>query len=154
MDTTPERRKRKGVVIVFVVILVVIAVGGLLAARTKSKIDSLQCANILASLGVAARLYAQDNGGMYALDVRRMSNEISNPNIPMCPSEKIKTPAVHFVDVCPSNTTYEYLVPGMKQSDRGTNGVFRCPIHGHVLREDGIVIRGDGTIQHGKATPF
>jgi hypothetical protein len=153
MDANPKRRQRKRVVVIGVVIAVVIASAPFLGSRAKSKFESTQCANTLALLGVAARLYAQDSRGTYALDLRSMSNEIINPKFLMCPSEKIKKPAPRFFDVCPSNITYEYLVSGMKQNDQGTNGVFRCPIHGHIVCEDGRVIRGDGTIQIGKTFP-
>jgi hypothetical protein len=134
-------------------VVIIIATGAYLISRTRAKMESIQCANILSSIGVAARLYAQDNAGTYAPDVRIMSNEISTPKILVCPSDLAKVAALHFFEVCPSNTTYEYLVSGVKQDDKSTNAVFRCPIHRHVVCEDGRVIRGDGTIQIGKAFP-
>jgi hypothetical protein len=45
--------------------------------------------------------------------------------------------------------TYEYLMSGMK-AGFPSKPVFKCPIHGHVIFEDGSLIRGDGTIQRGK----
>jgi hypothetical protein len=156
MVTGPERpnRKRLALIVLVVVIIIIVAGGAFLPRMAKSRIESINCANILSSLGVAARTYAMDYADTYAPDVLCMSNELSTPKILICPAEKSKQPAQHFSKVSPSNTTYEYLVSGMKQKESSTNAIFRCPIHGHVVREDGVVIRGDGTVQHGKANPF
>jgi hypothetical protein len=70
MGAVPDRKKRKRVIVITLFVMTTLAIGAFLAFRTRSSFESIQCGNTLSSLGVAARLYAQDSGGTYAPNVR------------------------------------------------------------------------------------
>jgi hypothetical protein len=148
----PEHRKRKRAGIIIAAGVITIATGAYLISRTRAKMESIQCANTLSSLGLAARLYAQDYHETFAPDLKSMSNELSTPKILLCPGDKFKLPALSFSSLTPSHVTYEYLVPGMK-CGFPQRALFRCPVHGYMVLEDGSVLLKKGMIQHGKFPP-
>jgi hypothetical protein len=116
--------------------------------RARARAESIQCASILSSLGLSALTYSLDFNESFATDLRAMSNELSTTKILICPSDRSRKFAPHFYELGASNVSYLYLAAGL--TNQGTNALFRCPLHGHVVFSDGRIVRGDGTIQYGK----
>ncbi|MDB6126043.1 MAG: prepilin-type cleavage/methylation protein [Pedosphaera sp.] len=102
-----------------VVILILVILMGLLfpmPTRSKGKAIRIQCVNSLKSLGIAFRIWADDNGDLYPMQCRTndfngpsfasnkkmfiyfqvMSNELSNPKMVVCPGDKKRTVATNF----------------------------------------------------------
>ena len=101
-------------------LLVVIAIIAILAAlllpalaRSKSKAKMIECENSLKQVGIAMRLWANDNDGKFPWNMdtaeggsqyssewvdhfRTASNELVTPKILACPVEKAKTPATDW----------------------------------------------------------
>lgn len=81
-------------------LLVVIAIIALLAsmllpalASAKQRAQTIQCMNNMRQMGIALRMYLNDNDGVFPLRMYgpawpgRMSNEISNPKVLICPAD-------------------------------------------------------------------
>jgi hypothetical protein len=124
--------------------------GTIAASRARARAEKIQCANILSSLELAARCYAQDYEGTFAPDLQCMSNEISTTKVLICPSDRSRVPAANFTLLSPTNVSYLYLAASLAGTNAATNALFRCPIHGHTVYSDGRIVLGDGTVQHGK----
>ena len=136
--------------------IAVICTGAMVALwsldRAKARAEFINCASSLCALGLGARTYAMDNTNVFASDIRAMSNELSTPKILMCPSDKKPRPQ-SFTNLSPQAVTYEYVgANAIYDLDKATNALFRCPIHDHVVYDDGRIVRGDGTVQYGKTS--
>jgi prepilin-type N-terminal cleavage/methylation domain-containing protein len=79
-----------------VVIAIIAVLAGLLLpalANAKQRAKTIQCLNNLRNLGLGLRMYVDDNEGIFPLRTYRpcwtgrMSNEIANPKILVCPSD-------------------------------------------------------------------
>jgi hypothetical protein len=150
---TEMRVARRRTPVVFGVICAVVGVmvlGTIAASRARARAEKIQCANILSSLELAARCYAQDYEGTFAPDLQCMSNEISTTKVLICPSDRSRVPAANFTLLSPTNVSYVYLAASLPGTNAATNALFRCPIHGHTVYSDGRIVLGDGTVQHGK----
>ena len=92
---------------------------------------------------LAARIWATDHNDKFPPDFSSMSNELSSPNILVCPGDSSKTAAMNWAQFGPGNVSYEYLEPEYDEtSAQPQTVVFECPIHGNV----GL---GDGSVQQG-----
>lgn len=121
----------------------VLVVGALVVAApwAKRKAESVSCGNYMASIGCAARLWAEDHDGHLPSDLLSMSNEVITPKILVCPGDHARQPAASWAVFTPADSSYEIVTPGLKDGD--TNGVFlRCKIHGHLGYADATVFDG------------
>jgi hypothetical protein len=100
---------------------------------------SIRCINHLKNIGLAARIYESDHDDTFPPDFLSISNELSTPQILICPSDSQRVPADswnHFI--APVHATYEFLNPGGSSAEP-TVVLARCPIHGHLALSDGSV---------------
>jgi prepilin-type N-terminal cleavage/methylation domain-containing protein len=134
----PRRQRAQAIAFSLVELLVVIAIIGVLAAllfpavsRAKSKARNLVCVNELKQLGVATRLYAEDNDG------RLPTAELlpSNPTDPQRPLARISDVLGPYVSKvagtnssapvfkCPSDNDWFFEAEGSSyQWNAGLNG--------------------------------
>jgi prepilin-type N-terminal cleavage/methylation domain-containing protein len=115
-------------------LLVVIAIIAILAAlllpalsRAKSKAQRITCVNNQKQIGVAMRLWADNNDGKYpwkvdqtegggkpngsgnakvSLQLSIVSNELATTTILLCPNDVRKVPAVDFANIALANISY------------------------------------------------
>jgi hypothetical protein len=106
--------------------------------NAKDKAQSIQCVNNLKQIGLAARIWATDNGDVLPPDFLCQSNELSTPKILVCPSDTARTPAPNWASFSAANVTYEYLNPNGSETEPAVV-LARCPIHNHVCLSDGSV---------------
>jgi prepilin-type N-terminal cleavage/methylation domain-containing protein len=111
-------------------LIVVLAVIGMLAflavpyiARSKAKADRISCVGHLKNIGLAFRIFATDNNGLFPprliatngveltslkpIEIFRvLSNELSTPVIIHCPADKKRKRAYDFATLKPENISY------------------------------------------------
>ncbi|HXT41026.1 MAG TPA: hypothetical protein VN887_13530 [Candidatus Angelobacter sp.] len=98
----------------------------------------IQCVSNLKQIGLAARIWANDNNDVLPPGWLAMSNELSTPKILVCPADKGRTAAPNWTSLSAANLSYEYLNPGGSESDPAVV-LARCPIHNIVCLSDGSV---------------
>lgn len=107
-------------------------------SEAKAKAQSIACINNLKQLGLAARIWATDNGDVLPPNIMAMTNEMGSPKILVCPADSAHQPAADWASFTMANTSYEFLAPSGSETEP-QRVVFRCPIHGHVGLADGSV---------------
>lgn len=105
-------------------------------ARERSQ--SIVCVNNLKQLGLAARIWATDNGNVHPSHWLQMQDAIHSPKVLVCPSDTTRTAAADWSAFGPANVSYDFVSPGAPETDPQVV-VFRCPFHGHVCLADGSV---------------
>ena len=95
---------------------------------------SIACVNNLKQLGLAARIYANDNQEWLPAGVVAMSNELGTPKVLACPADPAHTPAADWSGYSAANLSYEFLAPACSNVEPQRGVVFRCGVHGHVCR--------------------
>lgn len=137
-------------------------------AKAKTKAQTIACQNNMKQIGLAARIWAGDNGDKYPFNVSAskggtlefcerdgagydrnaarhfqiMSNELSTPKILVCPGDKSKQIANSFAELESWNVSYQ-LRTGSQVNDTNPQEVLTyCPIHHNTGRADGSVQRG------------
>ena len=117
------------------------ATGADLKARAKA--ESLACVNNLKQIGLAARIYANDQGDVFPASFVAMSNVLSTPKLLICPGDKARVAAKNWQEFGPANVSYEFLNPGGSETNPYVL-LTRCPVHGNVGLSDGSVWQGVG----------
>ncbi len=111
--------------------------------RAKHRAQSTACVGNIMQINLSALIWAQDHRAVFPQDFLSMSNEMVTPKILICPADRRKVPALDWSQFnAPKNLSYEFVMPGAKESGSFTQVVFRCPIHQHVGLVDGSVHRG------------
>jgi len=106
--------------------------------QARDRAQSIQCVNNLKQLGLAARIWALDNGDKFPVDPLQMTNEMSTPKILHCPSDATRIEASNFSAYTAANCSYDYLAPCATELDPW-RVLWRCPVHGHIGLSDGSV---------------
>lgn len=110
----------------------------------KAEAESIRCINNMKQIGLAFRMWANDNNDVFPNDFISMTNELNTWKILQCPSDKAHNVS-SWADVATGNISYRRVSssPGVKQDPAHDNVVlFECPIHGHVALCDGSVQAG------------
>ncbi len=110
--------------------------------KARARAELIQCVNHLKQIGLAARIWAGDNGDVAPPDFLSMSNELSTPKILVCPSDTgHQVAASFFAGFSSANYSYDYLTSGVTNAwqNEPTRVMCRCPIHGTILLVDGSV---------------
>jgi hypothetical protein len=113
------------------------------AVDASAKSQSILCINNLKQIGLAARIWANDNSDVYPPNFLSMSDELSTPKILVCPADKARKPASNWQEFGPANVSYEFLNPNGSETNPYVV-LTRCPVHGHVGLSDGSVQNGSG----------
>jgi prepilin-type N-terminal cleavage/methylation domain-containing protein len=131
--STPSSRSRAFTLIEVVVVTVVIAILVVIflpaLARSKARASRTSCTNCEKQIGLAFRIFANDNDDKFPWDVstneggsrefrgvpfsafqhfRVMSNELSTPRVVVCPDDRDRTPATNWA-VAHDNSTLSYF---------------------------------------------
>lgn len=109
--------------------------------EARERARSIQCVNHLKNLGLAARVWATDNGDVQPSAWLQMTNEMVTPKILVCPSDITRSAAADWGGFGPANVSYDFVTPGVPDNEPQVV-LFRCPIHGHVCLADGSVQYG------------
>jgi len=104
----------------------------------KAQAQSIRCVNNLKQIGLAARIWAIDNGDVLAPNFLSMSNELSTPKLLVCPADGARIPAPNWASFSAANVSYDYLNPNGSEAEPYVV-LARCPIHNIVCLSDGSV---------------
>lgn len=129
----------------FLVLGLLVTLPVLIAAKHRSQSES--CRSHLVSLGLIARLWADEYGDRMPTNYECMTHAQELPmtraNGWVCPGDE-RNPMARLRDWSnfnPAHASYEIVSPGV--ADTETNAVlFRCKIHGHLCYADGSVYDG------------
>jgi hypothetical protein len=112
-------------------------------AKARERAMAIACVNNLKQIGLAARIWANDNHDVSPPDLLSMSNELNTPKILVCPADTNRAAAVTFAKYTDANCSYEFLTPSATNADYEPERVMtRCPIHGTIGLCDGSVQMG------------
>jgi hypothetical protein len=109
-------------------------------AKAKERAERIACINNLKQLCLAARILANDSGGMSPPDILSMTNAIGSPKILVCPGDHGREAAKDWASYTSANCSYEYLTPSVHEPEtEPSRMMFHCPIHGNWGLCDGSV---------------
>ena len=126
--------------VAFAFVAVVVILFAALSISRRRHAESVMCGNYMSSIGLATRVWSEDNSNMLPNNFVVMSNELTTTKILICPGDKVRQPAKNFGSLMPTNSSYELLTPGVPWND--TNAFLRCQVHGHLGYADGTVFDG------------
>lgn len=107
-------------------------------AGAKEKAERIKCVNNLKQIGLAARIWAGDNKGIYPSNFVCMSNELSTWIILQCPGDKSRNVS-SWDDVAAGNISYIMDAAGLPESINPQVVFVECPIHHNICLMDGSV---------------
>lgn len=116
-------------------------------AEAQERAERINCINQLKQCGLAARIWAADNGDAYPPDVLSMTNELNTPKILHCPSDTSHEAASNWSQYTPANCSYVWYLDPPSSALEPTRVLTRCPIHGTVGLCDGSV-QADVALKH------
>lgn len=125
-----------------IIIVAVFASGGacflFTRDRAQQRAELHGCGNYMVAIGLAARMWANDNGDRFPPDLLSLSNEVVTPKILICSGDYSREPPANWASFTPAQSSFEMVTPSLRDGD--TNAVFlRCKIHGSVGYADGSV---------------
>jgi len=102
--------------------------------------ERIRCVNNLKQIGLAMRVWAQDNNDQYPTSIVDASNELSTVKVLICPGDKARQPygLLNFQQFQNNMSSYQFTV---KPDDETHPDCItaRCPIHHNYLMADGSV---------------
>ncbi|MBN8248501.1 MAG: hypothetical protein J0L84_13810 [Verrucomicrobia bacterium] len=104
----------------------------------RAKADSIRCINNLKQIGLALRVWATDNGGVFPGALMTVTNELSTPKVLVCSPDPADASWTDWTSFDAARISYEFLHPGGDESEP-TRVIGRCRNHGHVLLSSGAV---------------
>jgi len=104
---------------------------------------SLQCLSQLRQIGLAARLYANDNNDRLPPSFQAITNELGRAYLLICPADLLRTRPTSFAELDLGTVSYILDAPG-KQLFPGEVGVrvVSCRLHGHSVDCEGLTRSG------------
>ncbi|MBI5384429.1 MAG: hypothetical protein HZA90_07045 [Verrucomicrobia bacterium] len=118
--------------------------------EARKKAQSVQCISNLKQIGLGARLWAADNNDVLPTTFQMMSNELNTPKILVCPGDTSKAPAATWSEFTLAIVSYEFLAPGISETNSPEIIITRCPIHENFGLLDGSVQRAKESLDSGK----
>ncbi len=106
-------------------------------AAEKAKAERIACINNIKQICLAARMWSNDHGDVFPMDVMTMQKELNRPKILTCPSDAANLPAqTSWENFDPGKVSYEWLAAGHPE---GTpeEVIVRCRIHSNAGMADG-----------------
>jgi len=105
-------------------------------AEAKGRAQRIACISNIKQIGLAARMWANDNKEIMPSDFLSISNELGSPKILTCPADTARIQAASWLGFDGNSVSYELLSPGVPEGDPSIVYV-RCPIHHNVGLLDG-----------------
>jgi hypothetical protein len=104
---------------------------------------SIRCLNQLTQIGLATRLYANDNEGRLPPSFEAITAELGRANILVCPADLLQPRPDSFADLDFGAVSYRLDAPGVRLSpDQVGVRVASCRIHGHSVDSEGSNVGG------------
>ena len=107
-------------------------------AEAQQRAQRIACVSNLKQVGLALRMWENDNNELFPMGFLSASNEMNSPKILTCPGDSARQRANNWQEFNGSSVSYEYLNPGGSSSDPSVV-LTRCPIHNNVGLSDGSV---------------
>jgi len=126
--------------LVFAFVAVVVISLAIYSVSRRKNAESVQCSNYMSSIGLATRVWSEDNHNLLPTNFVVMSNELATTWVLICPGDGSRQPAKDWASFTPTNSSYVLLTPGAPWND--TNAFLRCQVHGHLGYADGTVFDG------------
>ena len=167
MNPTPRVKGIRKIRLLLVAIALLVGSAFLIPPliRSKQVAANIHCIGHLKCMGLAYRRWSTDHGDQVCFTVTTnsggtlelcdrdsngfdrnafryfivMSNELSNPALLVCPSDRDKKPAKRFVDLGLDNITYQIRIGTNVNGWTPEEIAALCPIHNNVLLGDGSV---------------
>ena len=104
---------------------------------------SLQCLNQLKQIGLATRLYANDNNDRLPPSFEALTNELGRASVLICPGDLLRARPTDFADLDWGSVSYVLDAPGrpLLPGEVGVQ-VASCRTHGHFVDSEGVVTSG------------
>jgi hypothetical protein len=133
----------------FLIITAILAIGAVIFIAAlpamKRHGEQLGCSSQMHGILFATLMFCNDHGGRLPSDFLSMSNELSTPEILICPGDHSHQLATSWASFTTNNCSYEIDAPGIYKIN--TNVVFlRCKIHDYVGYADGRVLDDSGRV--------